>query len=101
MATAETTKAISQAVMNPDNQYEICRNFALTWVKLKSRGEVFTSEDLIDAYKASILPQPEDYRVFGGIILELKSSDVIGFHGFSRYKGRQGHGKPCNVWIRK
>ena len=80
--------------------YKICQNFGYSWVKLLPKNRKFTSEDIINAYKKTSMPQPEDYRVFGAVINAIVKSKMVGFAGFDKYKGKQGHGKPCYVWVK-
>lgn len=82
------------------SHYKICQNFAYSWVKLLPKNRKFTSEDVINAYKKTSMPQPEDYRVFGAVINAIVKSKIIAFAGFDKYKGKQGHGKPCYVWVK-
>ncbi len=82
------------------SHYKICQNFAYSWVKLLPKNRKFTSEDIINAYKKTSMPQPEDYRVFGAVMNAIVKSKMVGFAGFDKYKGKQGHGKPCYVWVK-
>jgi hypothetical protein len=82
------------------SHYKICQNFAYSWVKLLPKNRKFTSEDIINAYKKTSMPQPDDYRVFGAVINAIVKSKIVDFAGFDKYKGKQGHGKPCYVWVK-
>jgi hypothetical protein len=82
------------------SHYKICQNFAYSWVKLLPKNRKFTSEDIINAYKKTSMPQPEDYRVFGAVMNAIVKSKIVAFAGFDKYKGKQGHGKPCYVWVK-
>jgi deoxyribodipyrimidine photolyase len=82
------------------SHYKICQNFAYSWVKLLPKNRKFTSEDIINAYKKTSMPQPEDYRVFGAVMNAIVKSKIVAFDGFDKYKGKQGHRKPCYVWVK-
>lgn len=89
-------EAIQTVKENNIEYYELGLNFAVKWVAEKMHP--FTSEDLAkDMYL--ILGYPNEPRVLGAIFKQLSKESRIKAHGFSTYKARQGHGKPCRVWI--
>lgn len=91
-----TDEAIETVKENNYGYYELGLNFAVKWVAEKMQP--FTSEDLSkDMYL--ILGVPDEVRVLGAIIRQLSKEGRIKFNGYSKYKAKQGHGKPVTVWI--
>ena len=78
------------------NYYTQCYNFALEFIKTHYK---FTSEDIKKAYAASGNPQPEETRVWGAVIGNLRRYELIRFDSIVKYENPIGHGKPCYKWI--
>ena len=78
------------------NYYTQCYNFALEFIKTHYK---FTSEDIKKAYAASGNPIPDEPRVWGLVILNLRRGQLIRFQGVVKYQNPKGHGKPCYEWI--
>jgi hypothetical protein len=92
-----TTDQSIEAVKLPDqNQYEQCLRFATGFVK--SARNTFTSEDMKDAYAARNLPEPKEPRVWGAVIRELNKSGLLIHVGYTVYKKKEGHSRPCSIW---
>jgi len=77
------------------NRFLMCYSYAVGWLKYKTK---FTSEDLIEDYEKTGAPIPEEKRVWGAVIREMKKSKLISHFGFDIYKNPKGHKKPINVW---
>lgn len=89
-------EAIQTVKENNEDYFDLALNYAVKWVS--ERFSPFTSEDLSsDMYL--VLGYPREPRVLGAVILTLKNESRIKFHGYTRYKAKQGHGKPATVWI--
>lgn len=89
-------EAIQTVEDNNKEYYELGLNFAIKWVAEKMQP--FTSEDLsADMYL--ILGVPNEVRVLGAIVRRLSKEGRIRFNGYSKYRAKQGHGKPVTVWI--
>ena len=80
------------------NHYLMCYSFALGFIKGKGK---FTSEDIIEAYEKAGKPKPDEMRVFGPVIKELKKHNLIQHVGYSTAKLKTSHGQPINVWKSK
>ena len=94
--TETTTKAIASTQFPQTNYYTQCYNFALEFIKTHYK---FTSEDIKKAYAASGNPQPEETRVWGAVIVNLRRYELIRFDSIVKYENPIGHGKPCYKWI--
>ena len=91
-----TDEAIQTVKENNEGYYELAYNYACKWVAEKMHP--FTSEDLsADMYL--ILGTPNEPRVLGAVFRQLTKENRIKHNGFSRYRAKQGHLKPCNIWI--
>ena len=89
-------ESIQTVKENNESYYCLAYNYACKWVAEKVQP--FTSEDLSkDMYL--ILGYPDELRVLGPVFVALKNENRIKFHGYMRYKAKQGHGKPATVWI--
>lgn len=77
------------------NRFLMCYSYALGWIKYQSK---FSSEDLIADYEKTDAPIPEEKRVWGAVIRELRKDKLIEHYGFGTYKNPVGHKKPVNVW---
>ena len=92
-----TTDQSIEAVKLPDqNQYEQCLRFAKYFVA-SSRG-TFTNEDIKDLYTSLNLPEPKEPRVWGAVIRELNKSGLLIHVGYTVYKKKEGHARPCSIW---
>ena len=94
--TSTTTKAIASTQFPQTNYYSDCYNFAMDFIE---KNYKFTSEDLKRSYAASGNPQPDEPRVWGSVILNLRRDQLIRFHDVVKYKNPKGHGKPCYEWV--
>lgn len=89
-------EAIQTVRENNESYFELAFNYACKWVAEKMQP--FTSEDLSkDMYL--ILGYPDEPRILGAVFVALKKENRIKFNGYTRYKAKQGHGKPATVWI--
>ena len=87
---------LNQVIQPKENYFDVCFSFALEFIT--TRCEPFSSEDIIEAYKASGMPCVNESRVWGAVVKKLKKYGHIKFHSFGIYHGKQGHGKPINIW---
>jgi hypothetical protein len=87
---------LDQVQLPKANYAELVKAFAESFVK-KARNQ-FTSEDVRAAYDLAGHPQPAEPRVWGAAFKQLSTTGLIIPIGWSIYKGKQGHGKPCRVW---
>jgi hypothetical protein len=92
-------QAIDQVKVNNKAYYLTALAFAEEWIK--NRFKSFSSEDLKEAFYEAGNPEPNEPRVFGAVINELKKQNLIKFHSYQIYKSRAGHGRPSTVWISK
>lgn len=90
---------LNQVVKPVDNYFENCLSFAEGYILAATTP--FSSEQIIEAYKECDLPQVKEARVWGAVIKKLKKSGLIEFDSFGIYHGKQGHGKPINIWRKK
>lgn len=89
-------EAIQTVKENNQEYYDLAIGFAEKWIS--ERNSPFTSEDLsFDMYL--VLGLPNEKRVLGAVMNHLRDKKLIKHNGFTRYKAKQGHGKPCNQWI--
>lgn len=89
-------EAIQTVKENNQEYYDLAIDYAVTWVS--KRFYPFTSEDLsADMYL--VLGVPKEPRVLGAILRYLSKEKKIKHNGYAKYKKKQGHGKPCSVWI--
>lgn len=94
--TTTTQQAIASTQFPQTNYYSDCYNFALEFIKTHYK---FTSEDLKKAYAASGNPQPDEPRVWGAVIANLRRDQLIKFDSIVKYQNPVGHGKPCYKWV--
>lgn len=91
-----TEEAIQTVQENNQEYYDLAIEYAEKWVE--TRFKPFTSEGLsADMYL--VLGIPKEPRVLGAVIKHLQRTKIIKHNGFARYQKKQGHGKPCSVWI--
>jgi hypothetical protein len=89
-------EAIQTVQENNQEYYDLAIEYANKWIETRNRA--FTSEDLsADMYL--VLGIPKEPRVLGAVINYLRKNKLIKHNGYAQYKARQGHGKPCSVWI--
>jgi hypothetical protein len=89
-------EAIQTVQENNQEYYDLAIEYAEKWIE--TRFKPFTSEDLsADMYL--VLGIPKEPRVLGAVINYLRNKKLIKHNGFSRYFAKQGHGKPCSIWI--
>ena len=89
-------EAIQTVQENNQEYYDLAIDYAEKWVEKRNRS--FTSEDLsADMYL--VLGYPKEPRVLGAVISYLRNKKLIKHNGYAQYKAKQGHGKPCSVWI--
>lgn len=90
---------LNQVVKPVKNHFDECMDFASRFVIEASSP--FCSEEIIEAYKTAGLPDVKESRVWGAVVKSLKKKGMIEFDSYGVYHGKQGHGKPINIWKRK
>lgn len=93
----ETEIAIEAVKLGNHEYYLKALQFSEGWVKITFKP--FSSEDLKQAFYLAGNPEPDEPRVFGAVINELKRQKLIEFHSYRKYKDIKGHGRPSTVWI--
>jgi hypothetical protein len=90
---------LNQVVLPKENHFDTCFFFALGFIQVAEKE--FSSEEIIEAYKSAPMPEVSEKRVWGAVIKRLKKEGAIEWHSFGVYHGKQGHGKPINIWRKK
>ena len=92
-----TQEAIERVKQPRNNHYAECYNFSKVWIR---STQLFVSDDLIQAYKKSGLPQPQEYRVFGSVLSDLSKYGLIENVGYVKcnYSEAKNHNRPVTQW---
>jgi hypothetical protein len=89
-------KSIKKVAEGKSNYYLECFSFAKKYAK---KWNIFSSEDIINAYEKVGKPLPKEPRVWGAVMKELHKINAISHYTFGKYKKPCGHSKPINIWI--
>lgn len=93
----ETENAIERVKEGNKDYYLRAYDFAVVWVK--NVFKTFSSENLKEAFYAAGNEKPDEPRVFGAVMNELRKQNLIHFHSYQKYQNPKGHCRPSTVWI--
>lgn len=91
-----TQEAIEIVKQGNLSYYHKALSFALEWCKIQMKP--FTSEELKNAFYALGNDPPDECRIWGAVIVEVRKSGIIKANGFIISKNPICHSRPQQLW---